>query len=274
MWGYYDVSMLCQPTPLLEDEVTSASISSDSDASDPGANCTDKNEWDWDFIHPDAKFEELMTKQRRDRRTAQLLLLKNSIIETLPESTDISPPPKSAPPHINCLRADTSWIKDIPPSPQAGLLDTENIQAEASADLTEEVGEEQADETEMINMTLTDSSMDTVTREASNIVSGILTLRTSTSSRDHSSDSDGDFIPPGTVRQQTADIEHRLKQHSGNSSSDCLTPPASPASSSESHTSSLGEPQHVDSNIYGIEEINVPRGFVKITKQDLEMKAR
>ena len=103
--------MLGVSIPLSEsdDHSVSSTCSSDSDT-------LADLDWTWDFPHPDSKFEELMTKQRRDRKTALLLSLKGSRMETLAPLDqdvlcDLPPAPTSAPPHINSLRSDTSWIK-------------------------------------------------------------------------------------------------------------------------------------------------------------------
>ena len=112
-------------------------------------------------------------------------------------------------------------------------------------------------------------------------VEGTAKCQSTSPNKENSSDSDGDFIPPGTVKQQTADIEHRLKhgpksRHGSGGSSECMSPPGTPQSSTSASPlqEEVIEEKNFTCDIYITEDIDVPKGIVKTTKQDLEMKAR
>lgn len=78
------------------------------------------------YLHPDVKMELLMAQQRKNRRIAQILKLSQPPKEVDSEylatpsqqTTQAKPVAGASTPQVTKLRADNSWIKEIPPSPQ------------------------------------------------------------------------------------------------------------------------------------------------------------
>ena len=108
------------------------------------------------------------------------------------------------------------------------------------------------------------------------VCSVLVSLCSPDDSQVHSDDSEtSDQQPrPGTVKQQTSEIENRLKHHRTNSASSSLSSPDQMCSvlekindSSESPGTPLGTPEKVDLTFS--EEL--PQGIVLRTKKELQM---
>ena len=74
------------------------------------------------YLHPDIKIELLMALLKKHRRTAQLLRLSQPpsppATNEEPDLIDIEEPGPSMVASFTKVRSDTSWIREIPPSPQ------------------------------------------------------------------------------------------------------------------------------------------------------------
>ncbi len=103
------------------------------------------------YLHPDIKLEIMMAQQRKHRRIAQLLQLSQHDCQVSPPTVTVSRPDTqklcplvipNTPSHTK-LRADSSWIKETPPSPQTEIgppilsdVEHENVLVQTNNDKT------------------------------------------------------------------------------------------------------------------------------------------